>query len=669
MTMTRLTDIPSVGKAVEKDLKALGSSSAKDILDVAPRAYEDRRTERRLSDADVDNPVIYCRIEVVGKSFFPSRNGRTLRVECIDENGDRLSLLCFSRDYLDKMLPIGSMWYITAKVQRFKGVYSTASFEIKKNPAELLLGAIIPIYPLCGNLKQNQMRHIVKAVLDGLSPIPDELPADMYDRNGLMHHDMAYHLLHFPKETGDVEKARRTLAFTELFMLELGISRKKTPLKNTRSMITEKEKALVASLPFKLTADQLKVLDEIRADLDSSRPMTRLLQGDVGSGKTLVAWISALHEISKGGQVAFMAPTELLARQHADGAADLMGKLGVRICFLTGEVKNKHRTLLEKALENGEADLAIGTHALFSGKIRFKNLKYVIIDEQHRFGVGQRDALKQKGNNPHILMMSATPIPRTLALTYYADQEISTIRTMPAGRIPVKTYLVSEKKRGEMFRAIDVEFKRSHQAYFVYPRIEEDGESDLRPVTKMFEELKTIYPGVPSAMIHSRLDEEEKTRILDDFKQGRIKYLVSTSVVEVGIDVPQATCMVIEHSERFGLAALHQLRGRVGRSTLPSYCFLVFSANLTEEGKERLGVMRMTTDGFLIAEKDLAIRGPGDITGIRQSGFMKLKHASLVTDQELIGLAKAEADRIASEDRGLLKAENAVLRKPLKDGI
>ena len=662
MAMTRLTDIPSVGKAAEKDLKTLGASSAREILDIAPRAYEDRRSERRLSDASVDNPVIYCKIEVERKSYFPSKAGRTLRVECSDENGDRLSLLCFSRDYLDKTLAIGSMWYITAKVQKYKGVYSTASFEMKKDPRELLFGTIIPIYPLCGNLKQNQMRHIAKAVLDDFSPIPDRLPEDIYERNGLMHHDQAYHLLHFPSEMEDVEKARRTLAFTELFNLELAISRKKEPETASRPIITAKEKALIESLPFSLTCDQQKVLQEIRKDLDSAKPMTRLLQGDVGSGKTLVAWISALHEIAKGGQVAFMAPTELLARQHADGAAELLEKLGIRICFLTGEVKNKSRSLLEKALENGDIDLAIGTHALFSGKIRFKNLRYVIIDEQHRFGVGQREALKQKGNEPHILMMSATPIPRTLALTYYADQEISTIKTMPAGRIPIKTYLVSEKKREEMFRAIDVEFKRGHQAYFVYPRIEEDGESDLRPVTKMFEELKAIYPSIPSAMVHSRLEEEEKNRILDDFKNGRIRYLVSTSVVEVGIDVPNATCMVIEHSERFGLAALHQLRGRVGRSDIPSYCFLVFSDSLTEDGKERLSVMKQTNDGFIIAEKDMAIRGPGDITGNRQSGFMKLKHASLVTDQDLILLAKKEADRIAKEDRGLLKAENAVLR-------
>lgn len=662
MAMTRLTDIPSVGKAAEKDLKTLGASTAREILDIAPRAYEDRRSERRLSDASVDNPVIYCKIEVERKSYFPSKAGRTLRVECSDDNGDRLSLLCFSRDYLDKTLVIGSMWYITAKVQKYKGVYSSASFEIKKDPRELLFGTIIPIYPLCGNLKQNQMRHIVKAVLDSFSPISDRLPEDIYERNGLMHHDQAYHLLHFPSEMEDVEKARRTLAFTELFRLELEISRKKEPDKESRPVITAKEKALIDSLPFSLTSDQQKVLQEIRKDLDSAKPMTRLLQGDVGSGKTLVAWISALHEIAKGGQVAFMAPTELLARQHADGAAELLEKLGIRICFLTGEVKNKSRSLLEKALENGDIDLAIGTHALFSGKIRFKNLKYVIIDEQHRFGVGQREALKQKGKDPHILMMSATPIPRTLALTYYADQEISTIKTMPLGRIPIKTYLVSEKKREEMFRAIDVEFKRGHQAYFVYPRIEEDGESDLRPVTKMFEELKTIYPSIPSAMVHSKLDEEEKNRILDDFKNGRIRYLVSTSVVEVGIDVPNATCMVIEHSERFGLAALHQLRGRVGRSDIPSYCFLVFSDSLTEEGKERLSVMKQTNDGFLIAEKDMAIRGPGDITGNKQSGFMKLKHASLVTDQDLILLAKKEADRIAQEDRGLLKAENAVLR-------
>ena len=395
--------------------------------------------------------------------------------------------------------------------------------------------------------------------------------------------------------------------------------------------------------------------------------MYRLLQGDVGAGKTLVAWISALYIISKGGQVAFMAPTELLARQHAEKAAELLSPLGVRIAFVTGEVKGKGRSLLLKALAKGEVDLAIGTHALFSSDVEFKNLRYVIIDEQHRFGVNQREALQEKGEMPHVLMMTATPIPRTLAMTLFADMDTSIIKTMPSGRKPIKTHTVASNNRDRMYEAVGVEFQRGHQAYFVYPRIDDEGESDLRDVTTMYSFLQKKYPGVPSALIHSKLEDEEKMRILSDFRAKKLAYLVSTSVVEVGIDIPDATCMVIEHAERFGLAALHQLRGRVGRSDLQSYCFLVFEPGLSEDGKERLKVMRETNDGFLIAEKDLEIRGPGEMAGNRQSGFLKLKFASLTEDQDILEDARMEAERIIHEDKGLISSENAGLRNALRE--
>ena len=462
------------------------------------------------------------------------------------------------------------------------------------------------------------------------------------------------------------DAAKNTLAFTELLMLELKALREKRPESNAESLPTKHETELIRSLPFSLTEDQEKCLTEIRKDLDSRMPMSRLLQGDVGSGKTLVAWLSAVHMIDKGAQVAFMAPTELLARQHAEGAAELLSPLGIRIAFLTGSVRGEGRRLLLRSLKDGSIDLIVGTHALFSEDVEFRNLRYAIIDEQHRFGVQQRDALKAKGIEPNVLSMSATPIPRTLALTLFADLDVSTIRTMPAGRIPIKTYLVKEDSREKMFSAISVEFLRGHQAYFVYPRIDDEGESDLKDVTTMYEKLKEVFPGVPSALIHSMRPEEETMGILRSFREKKIAYLVATSVVEVGIDIPDATCMVIEHADRFGLAALHQLRGRVGRSSLPSYCFLVFGRNLSEDAKARLRVMRDTTDGFRIAEKDLEIRGPGEMTGDRQSGFLKLRFASITESPELVETARAEAERIIKEDRGLIKAENAVLRNAMR---
>ena len=344
------------------------------------------------------------------------------------------------------------------------------------------------------------------------------------------------------------------------------------------------------------------------------------------------------------------------------GAAELLRGTGVNVAFLTGDIKKKERGYLLDALKRGDIDLVIGTHALFSKDVVFRNLQYVIIDEQHRFGVEQRDALSGKGKKASILMMSATPIPRTLALTVYGSMDISTIYTKPHGRKPVITHIVDEKNRERMYQAIGVEFQRGHQAYFVYPRIDDEGDSDLKDVTTMYSFLKTKYPDVPSRLIHSRLSEEEKIEILDEFRERKIMYLVSTSVVEVGIDIPDATCMVIEHAERFGLAALHQLRGRVGRSSLQSYCFLVYYGKLTEEAVARLKVMRQSNDGFQIAETDLKIRGPGEFTGSRQSGFLRLKVASLVNDVELMAQAREDAAGLLASDPGLISEENSMLR-------
>lgn len=662
--------IPGVGKAAKADFLNLGISTFKDLISLSPRAYEDRREERRLNSSSTMDATVYCRIRIERKDYIPSkRGGRTLKILAHDDDGSILELYCFNRDFLDKSLHIGSEYYISATVSKMRGIYRAGSFEIKTRAEELGFGRILPVYPLSGNLSQKGVRRAVDYALSALSPIQDELPYALYEKYGLMHHSQAFYTLHHPKEIEDVEKARRTLAFTELFYMELETTREKNYVRKGTSVITGLEKRLIASLPFSLTADQERALTEIREDLDSSAPMNRLLEGDVGSGKTLVAWISALHEISKGAQVAFMAPTELLAKQHAENAASLLQPLGIRICYLTGAISQKGRTLLLKALASGNVDLAIGTHALFTDDVTFKNLRYVIIDEQHRFGVEQRSSLMRKAKDPNLLSMTATPIPRSLALTFFSNLDLSLIKTKPSGRLPITTYLVSERKREDMFKAIEVEFKRGHQAYFVYPRIEEDEDGSIKAVERMYEDLKEIYPGYKSGMVHSRLKDDEKIDILNRFKNGEYSYLVSTSVIEVGIDIPNATCIVIEHADRFGLAALHQLRGRVGRSSLPSYCFLVYSDGISDDAKERLRVMKQTNDGFIIAERDLAIRGPGEISGFKQSGFLKLKFASLVEDTDLIALAKKEAEKVSKEDKGLIKAENAILRKHIKENI
>lgn len=663
-----ITKVPGVGKALKGEFEKLGVSTLSDAVELLPRGYDDRRKERRMNDATPQDPSVNCRITILSHETFPSpKMGMTLKVNAEDDDGERVTLLCFNRPFLKNQLKIDSSWYLNAVVQKYKGLYSTSRFEIKKTKEECGIGRILPLYPLSGNLKQKNVRDATRFALASLSPFEEILPQETIERNNLVSRTDAFNYVHWPKDDIEIKEGKRTLAFTELLLLELSILREKKDKKAIKKAMPSKlEGTFRSSLPFSLTPDQDKAIDEIREDLSSTTPMYRLLQGDVGAGKTLVAWISALSIIERGGQVAFMAPTELLARQHAEKASELLSPLGVRIAFVTGEVKGKGRNLLLKALREGEVDLAIGTHALFSSDVIFKNLKYVIIDEQHRFGVGQREALTKKGEMPHVLMMTATPIPRTLAMTVFADMDTSIIRSMPKGRKPIKTHTVSSQNRDRMYEAVGVEFQRGHQAYFVYPRIDDEGESDLRDVTTMYSFLQKKYPGVPSALIHSKLEEEEKVRILKEFREKKIQYLVSTSVVEVGIDIPDATCMVIEHAERFGLAALHQLRGRVGRSELQSYCFLVFEPSLSEDGKERLKVMRDTNDGFLIAEKDLEIRGPGEMSGNKQSGFLKLKFASITEDQDILEDARNEAERILNEDKGLISGINSGLRKALE---
>ncbi len=660
-----ITKIKGIGKVTASDFAALGVEKASDLITLFPRSYDDRSVMRSLNDISEEGGTINTAVTITEHShYFDSKKNRVLKLSAKDLNSGRtLYIHCFGRSFMENAYPVGSSWFINANVTRMKGSFSTSSFTLGSEEV-VGVGKILPIYPLSGSLTQRTVRKAVDSIL-GVKYIKfdDELPSSIIEKHHLMHTDEAIRQMHHPRNIASLEMARKTIAYSELFYLELSLLRKsrKEGGKIRKSTVSTLEKQLLAKLPFKLTEDQEKCLDEIRCDLDRGG-MNRLLQGDVGSGKTLVAWLSALHVIAKGGQTAFMAPTELLARQHAEGAAELLSGTGVNVAFLTGDIKKKERGYLLDALKRGDIDLVIGTHALFSKDVAFRNLQYVIIDEQHRFGVEQRDALSEKGKKASILMMSATPIPRTLALTVYGSMDISTIYTKPQGRKPVITHIVDEKNRERMYQAIGVEFQRGHQAYFVYPRIDDEGDSDLKDVTTMYSFLRTKYPDVPSRLIHSRLSEEEKIEILDEFRERKIMYLVSTSVVEVGIDIPDATCMVIEHAERFGLAALHQLRGRVGRSSLQSYCFLVYYGKLTEEAVARLKVMRQTNDGFQIAETDLKIRGPGEFTGSRQSGFLRLKVASLVNDVELMAQAREDAAGLLASDPGLISEENSMLR-------
>ncbi len=676
---TSITELSGVGPAAKAGYAELGIATFSDLLLLSPRTWEDRSKVHPLGLVQ-DSQMANTLVEVLSHSYFGMKSGkkRTLKIIVRDVSnlGDgRLSLLCFGRNFLEKTIKVGRIYYLYGSVKDNRGELQCSQFELypatEDGDFPKQFGRILPIYPLRGSLSQRLIRANVKAVLASVDTFEDELTASMRDRYHLMTTDQAIRAYHFPPSIEVLQQARRTLALTELFYLQLVARRHKSLVQRSAktgpSIPTKLELKFIEGLPFSLTADQITSLKEIREDLDSEIPMNRLLQGDVGSGKTLVAWISALHVLSQGAQVAFMAPTELLARQHAESAAALLQDLGIRLAFLTGSVKNKERRLLLEAIKEGEVDIVIGTHALFSAEVAFKNLRYVIIDEQHRFGVEQRLALLEKAQVPDLLLMTATPIPRTLSLTVFGNLNVSTLKTMPPGRKPVITHLVNEQSRKRMYQAVGVEFQRGHQAYFVYPHIDDSGESDLRDVTNMYEFLKNEYPDVPSALIHSKLDEDEKVRILKEYQGGRLSYLVSTSVVEVGIDIPNATCMVIEHADRFGLSALHQLRGRVGRSVLQSYCFLVFGNELTDEAKQRLKVMKESNDGFFIAEQDLLIRGPGELTGTRQSGYLKLIYASLTEDLPLIEIARNEADLILERDPGLLLVEHEPIRAVLAE--
>ena len=672
-------ELTGVGKKTQADYSNLGVTTLCDLISMVPRGYEDRRSRVCLG-AKPEGCWVNTVVRVESVSAF-GKARKDVRIIVRDQfSNQKAFLLGFNRSYLMKAITPSAFYHLYANVSLYNTSLQATQFELTPMREEevfddtavslALDGGLLPVYSLSGSLTQKSIRRDVKAALARVPGFNEELPYSLIEKYKLMPLDQALREIHFPSSDAALKGARRALAFREVFYLQLEAKRRPETVKAKVPIpleLGQVEQHFISSLPFELTSDQVKVLQEIRTDMAKAENMNRLLQGDVGSGKTLVAWVSALHVITQGHQVAFMAPTELLARQHAQVADSLLSKIGVRIAYLDGEVHGKPRETLLKELAEGNIDLLIGTHALFSKDVQYKSLRYVIIDEQHRFGVEQREALLAKGIQPDVLLMTATPIPRTLALTVFGNLNVSTIKTMPKGRLPIVTYLVGETKRDKMYEAVGVEMQRGHQAYFVYPRIEENENSDIRDVQSMYEFLSRVkYPNFKGALIHSRLPDDEKLQTLDDFSSGKLNFLVSTSVVEVGIDVPNATCMVIEHSELFGLSALHQLRGRVGRSSLQSWCFLAYEPTISEDGKRRLGVLKRTNDGFEIAEEDLKIRGPGELAGLRQSGFLHLKYANLENDVSMMAVARDEVEALLAEDPGLLEIDHSVIRQVLK---
>ncbi len=532
----------------------------------------------------------------------------------------------------------------------------------------------VPIYRKLGPFQTKRLREVIFAVLEKLdvTSIDEHLPAELIKRNNLISRSAAIREIHFPPDDASVadyemfrSSAHRRLIFEEFFWLSFSLQlirgkRKKEP-KGTVIEITDAFKKRVADwLPFKLTDAQKRVVRRIMDDMTSDAPMNRLVQGDVGSGKTIVAFIAMFAAAENGYQSALMAPTEILAEQHARNASAMFASTGYSVAVLTGSTRAAEKRRIHDEIRNGTAQIVIGTHALIQDTIEFENLGLAVIDEQHRFGVLQRAELKRHGLNPDVLVMTATPIPRSLAMTVYGDLDVSIIDELPPGRTPIKTVVAGEDKRIGVYKGIERELAKGRQTYVVYPLIEESEKVDLKAATKMFEELRDrVFPHRRVGLLHGKMKPAEKDDVMQRFVTGEIDVLVSTTVIEVGVDVPNASLMVIEHAERFGLSQLHQLRGRVGRGTDESFCVLLTGDKKTAVAKERLGIMEETSDGFKIAEKDLEIRGQGEILGTRQSGIQMFKLANIIRDYEILEAARAEAETYLGEKR--LTAETSKL--------
>ena len=668
----KLTDvmyIKGVGPKVAYKLNKLGIHTAFDLITYFPRKHIDYSTRTLIRDLKEGvSTTVFGYIKSV--SNFNAKNLSITKVQIADESG-KFELTFFqskgNRYLLERMkaqFPKNAGIMVSGTVKRSsfnqqltidKPTYSIMTGEFLENSsANLNLNRIVPIYTVCEDLNIKVLRKaIYNAIQLYKDDIENSIPSEIMQRLGLLDKKIAIEQIHFPENQNLLEKSRFTLIFEELFKIQLKMLRLREQTATTNSIALEiKQDGLVQnfikSLPFELTKGQKDAVNEILNDLHSETPMQRLLQGDVGSGKTVVATIMLLAAIENGYQGAIMAPTEILAQQHYNNMVQWLTPLGLSVGLFLGSHGKKLRTQFETSLRNGQMDIAVGTHALIQENVDFNNLGAIVVDEQHRFGVKQRNILKKKSANPQILTMTATPIPRTLALTVHGDLDLTVINELPKGRLPIKTTFTSSH-RG-VWELVRREIEYGRQAYVVYPLIDESETLSAKAATKEAERLQTeVFPDLKIGLLHGKLKNDEKEQVMADFKNKKYDILVSTTVVEVGVDVPNATVMVIEDADRFGLSQLHQLRGRVGRNNLQSYCILI-SSTRSQETKERLNIMTQTNDGFVIAEKDLQLRGPGEFLGTRQSGLPDLIISDIVRDAKILELARMEAINFLNEN-------------------
>ena len=677
--------IKGIGPKKALLLEKLQLTTIEDFLYFLPFRYEDRRQIKNISTLMPGEFATFMAEVLNASVIYMGRRKRVFEVIFQDETGTtRAKWFRFNETYMLGKFKTGEKIIVSGKPTANK----RSGLEIVHPDTErvagdatisLEIGKIVPVYHTTEGLHQKSMRSILNNVLDIYLPLVEEvIPEDILRRHKLLSRSDAFHQAHFPPSEGFTTKdldafktpAQKRLIFEELFLIQTGLAFKKkhaTEIKTGTAFKTRGNliKRFVKLLPFQLTAAQKRVLAEIMEDLEKEKPMNRLIQGDVGSGKTIVALTALLTAVDNGTQSALMVPTEILAEQHYLNIRPYCEELGIEVALVTGTLKGKERKAIYQDIEEGKTRIIIGTHSLVQKEIQFEKLGLAVIDEQHRFGVLQREAIGKKGDQPHLLIMTATPIPRSLALTIYGDMDVSFLDEFPPGRQPITTNVYYEKYQDKAYALMDAEIKLGRQAFVVCPLIEESEVMDLKAVATVFESIQSQFPHLNACLIHGKLKKEERQEIMSRFLKNEIQVLVATTVIEVGIDIPNATVMIIEHAERFGLAQLHQLRGRVGRGKHASHCLLAAYFPISEEGKARMKAMQNSRDGFEIAEEDLKIRGPGDFMGTRQSGLPVLKIANLLRDIKILDVARKEAFALIDRDPNLENPAN----QPLKNTV
>ena len=663
--------IKGVGPNRVQLLNRLGIFTLEDLITYFPRTYEDRSKPKFISEC-IDGETVLIEAVASGRVQEIRLRGKTMYKLVIQDESGKATATWFNQSYLKNVFKMGESYKFYGKVSNNLGKITINSPVFESSSKSSSTGKIIPIYSLTFKLTQNTIRRIIEnGITEVEGHLPETLPEYLLKEYNLIDINNAIKTIHFPNDFEDFNIARKRLVFEELLSTQLALFQLRNNYIHSEEGIEYSKDVKMSDainlIPFKLTKAQLRVLEEIDNDMESKKNMNRLLQGDVGSGKTVVAMIAAYKAVKCGYQVAIMAPTAILATQHLESFKALFDNLGIKCELLISAITKKKKEQLLERLKNGEIDILIGTHAIIEDNVEFKKLGLVVTDEQHRFGVKQRTKIVEKGQNPDVLVMTATPIPRTLALILYGDLDISIIDELPPNRKKIETYAVTKGMEERVNNFIRTQINEGRQCYIVCPLVEESEEMDLKSVVELYNKCKDeIFQGYKVEYIHGKMKPKEKDDIMERFKNGEINILISTTVIEVGVNVPNASIMVVEDSQRFGLAQLHQLRGRVGRGEYQSYCILKYTGN-GETVKERMKVMCDTNDGFVISEKDLELRGTGDFFGTKQHGIPEFKIANLFEDMPILKQVQGISMKIIADDPKLEKEKNVLLKELIKD--